>query len=73
LALHHVVLSKSLFGKLHLIFLVTLNFAQDGGEFLQRVGEKGEQEGFKKVLIKDLVPTLREVRAQVSVEGLEHL
>jgi hypothetical protein len=47
LALHHVVLSKSLFGKLHLIFLVTLNFAQDGGEFLQRIGEKGEKEGFK--------------------------
>jgi len=58
---------------LHLIFLVALNFAQDGGEFLQRVREKGEQEGFKKVLVKDPVATLREVRAQVSVEGLEHL
>jgi len=58
LALNHVVLSESLFGKLHLIFLVTLNFSQDGCEFFQCIGEEGEQEGFKEVLVKDLVPTL---------------
>ena len=73
LLLHHVVLSQGLLCELHLILLVILDLPQYSSQFFQSIGKEREQEGFQEVLIQDQVPTLRQVRAKVTVKGLEHL